>query len=800
MSKRLILTLCIIAGFLPKLQAQSTETAAAKYIEKYKAIAIQEQVRVGIPASITMAQALLESAFGGSMLATEGNNHFGIKCKSTWTGETILHDDDAMSECFRKYNNAQESYLDHSNHLKNNRRYSFLFDIPLNKYSEWATGLRKAGYATDPNYAKRLIDLIEKYKLQQYTDEGDKLTTIKIKDAVLQKTETEKTEELEKSKAILLKSEKKTKDSLEKVTRLENLKKAKEDRKKELELSKSIKKNIEKEKEVTESKQQETTKTEPKVNAIDDSEFILNGLKGFYANKGDMLLQEAVARDIRYAKLLQLNDLKDEPLPNDMFIYLEKKHKKSPFKKAHVVREGETMLSIAQVEGIQLSSIKELNLLEANEMVTVGTKLSLQEIIAKKPNLVLSKSINNPIMKGVPKTTIAKQEKSEDENIGDLIFDNSNKTTKKEKEQTKVIKGEKVKVVEPEMINLVNEPAVVINDNESKEVEEIKPILKKEQKITVDQKVVQADLSKFANEISEKNSAVPKDDNPGLIFNAPKVVKNLPPKVAATNTVVPKPKLETDTKTIVRVVNKAKPDLKKEVEKVVEKEVVAKPIEKTDSKVEKKVLPVLEFFEPVHPIVVATSIEKVIPQPKSPSTYKENGVSDELKRMKKIMDDVVYAPLPAKKIAAPQIVLNPSVQKNTVIVAPKPTVPKSTGAVKKDSVIKKVLDTKKIIPVIKKPTTINGVVPKVNAPTVKVPAAKTPIAPASKDKTPIVKDKKDAAKQAVSAVKTTIKPGTTKPVDAKSTAKPLAKPLVKEAVKKKVEAKKVETKKPVVKK
>ena len=140
----------------------------AKYIARFKDIAIQEQIRVGIPAAITLAQGIHESAASTSELATKAHNHFGIKCKKDWTGETFLHDDDALQECFRKYNSDEESYLDHSNYLKNNRRYAFLFDMQIDNYKEWAIGLRKAGYATNPKYSTRLIELIEKYKLQNY--------------------------------------------------------------------------------------------------------------------------------------------------------------------------------------------------------------------------------------------------------------------------------------------------------------------------------------------------------------------------------------------------------------------------------------------------------------------------------------------------------------------------------------------------------------------------------------------------------------------------------------------------------
>ena len=134
------------------------------YIEKYKDLAITEQERHAIPASITMAQALLESSAGVSRLATIGNNHFGIKCGKDWTGDVMHHDDDQLGECFRKYKKPIESFEDHSLFLKR-QRYAFLFQYDITDYKAWANGLSRAGYATDPTYPEKLIKIIETYDL-----------------------------------------------------------------------------------------------------------------------------------------------------------------------------------------------------------------------------------------------------------------------------------------------------------------------------------------------------------------------------------------------------------------------------------------------------------------------------------------------------------------------------------------------------------------------------------------------------------------------------------------------------------
>jgi LysM repeat protein len=149
--------------------AQSSNSKLVlEYVAKYKDIAQYEMLRAHIPASITLAQGILESQCGASRLATEGHNHFGVKCKANWTGKVILEDDDDFQECFRFYETVAESYRDHSDFLLSTSRYSYLFDLELTDYKSWAYGLKEAGYATNPAYATQLIDIIEKYNLKQY--------------------------------------------------------------------------------------------------------------------------------------------------------------------------------------------------------------------------------------------------------------------------------------------------------------------------------------------------------------------------------------------------------------------------------------------------------------------------------------------------------------------------------------------------------------------------------------------------------------------------------------------------------
>jgi len=161
----------IIAVFLFFSFYSTAQMSREQYIEKYNSLAISQMSSNGIPASIILAQAILESQNGNSDLASKSNNHFGIKCHSSWSGDKVFHDDDEKQECFRKYDKVKESYYDHSVFLKG-RRYQFLYDIPIDNYKGWAKGLKKAGYATNPKYASLLIRIIEDNNLSIYDKQG----------------------------------------------------------------------------------------------------------------------------------------------------------------------------------------------------------------------------------------------------------------------------------------------------------------------------------------------------------------------------------------------------------------------------------------------------------------------------------------------------------------------------------------------------------------------------------------------------------------------------------------------------
>ena len=165
--KKVLIALALVLGVAAAAQRDG-QTPQERYIARYATIAVNEMYRTGVPASITLAQGIIESASGLSTLAVDGNNHFGIKCHNSWSGRTMRADDDRKNECFRAYDSAEESFRDHSDFLRYRDRYKFLFDFQTTDYKSWAYGLKQAGYATDPSYATKLIQCVEDYNLARY--------------------------------------------------------------------------------------------------------------------------------------------------------------------------------------------------------------------------------------------------------------------------------------------------------------------------------------------------------------------------------------------------------------------------------------------------------------------------------------------------------------------------------------------------------------------------------------------------------------------------------------------------------
>lgn len=369
--KRKLITLLVLLSFGIAGQAQNvTNSAIENYIDQYKGLAMSEQIRTGVPAAITLAQGIFETGGGTSELCLNAHNHFGVKCKGQWDGETYSYDDDHKDECFRKYQNDRQSFMDHSNFLKNNQRYSRLFKIDTKRYRKWAEGLHECGYATNKQYASKLIGYIEQYNLEQYTvqalddarfvashgnEEDSRATGLLTADNGLSGM----------AQVVEHKAESTERDSEEAV----NVQPAE--------------KNV--------VSQQGTWQYQPV--DWDTVQFYVttykNGLKGFYAPKGDLLLEYAIKHYIRYGKLLNMNDLPDEPLEANMFIYLEKKRKKG-LEKVFQVQPGMDLVQVSQATAVDLEQLRLLNHLQPGENPAGGVFLQLQEMAHVKPALALA--------------------------------------------------------------------------------------------------------------------------------------------------------------------------------------------------------------------------------------------------------------------------------------------------------------------------------------------------------------------------------------------------------------------------
>lgn len=328
------------------LASPTGKTPQEKYIEEYAVLAVSEMYRSGVPASITLAQGMLESGNGQSALARMSNNHFGIKCHNNWGGDRVYHDDDAKGECFRKYPHPDQSYRDHSDFLRYRDRYKFLFDYKVTDYKAWAYGLKKAGYATDPAYPTKLINLIETYNLYEYDR----------KPASYGKKSDDK------------KSSKKGKTVIEFVG--ESL--PEELVTEQLPLSPTV---IEQVKELGQKQREEFHFS------LDRKMYSQNAVPFVYAVAGDTYASIAASYNLFTREILKFNDLEaDAELLPGTVVYLKPK-KKSAAKgvEKYVVEEGESLRDIAQRYGVRLASMLRLNGFEKGYVPREGDVVLLRK-------------------------------------------------------------------------------------------------------------------------------------------------------------------------------------------------------------------------------------------------------------------------------------------------------------------------------------------------------------------------------------------------------------------------------------
>lgn len=313
-TRQILITLLL---FLLSTNAFSLKYTTRDYIRKYKKLAIAEMKKYKIPASITLAQGILESGNGNSMLARKANNHFGIKCHSDWKGKTMRWDDDARKECFRKYRKVDDSYRDHSKFLNNRGRYSSLFKLKITNYAAWARGLQKAGYATNKKYSQLLIKVIEENRLYRYDDKKYQRQVLKEKDTEGLNTEITKT--IDPSKL-----------------------------------------------------------EEQEISGIKRKVFTNNNVRFIFVKKGETFSSIAKELNMYTWQMYKYNDLKKKSkIINGQILYIQAKKNKAT-EKYHSVKAGETLHSISQLYGIKLSKLCKRNKLSKKNSLRKGQQLKLR--------------------------------------------------------------------------------------------------------------------------------------------------------------------------------------------------------------------------------------------------------------------------------------------------------------------------------------------------------------------------------------------------------------------------------------
>ena len=417
--------LLLLTFFCITLYAQKTATLI--YIDQYKDIAIKEMKRTGIPASITLAQGIVESNSGESNLALNFNNHFGIKCKTDWKGETTYQDDDTKQECFRVYPNANASFIDHSNFIKTRPNYAPLFQLDPVDDSAWAIGLKKAGYATASDYAFKLMKVIDDYELSQFNfpelnDENDTTivvkkdtTTIAVikdtniavkKDTIIQiKAATDITNKISNQASLPINNIKGIESSKTNATVTEIKMnsigkdtamvtkpiiavKAATTPTKPLANDSTAKADVKK---TIVTKADSINSAKKPSNSYPDKPFKINQVSVIWAKAGTSLLQIATEHNIPLYKVFVFNDLKEtDLLAQDQLLFLGNK-KAEGDKSFHLVVAGESLYDISQKEGVQLKKLKEYNPGISSETPATGIQLILVKPKEQKIKLSLKK-------------------------------------------------------------------------------------------------------------------------------------------------------------------------------------------------------------------------------------------------------------------------------------------------------------------------------------------------------------------------------------------------------------------------
>ena len=345
--KRIVIWVLALVA-VKDLSAQIS-TDGINYVNTYKALAMAEMQRSGIPAAIILAQGIHESEAGNSELCKKSNNHFGIKCKDDWKGEVVYHDDDSRGECFRSYATAEDSYRDHSEFLRRSSRYAFLFSLDPSDYEGWAYGLRKAGYATNIRYSQILIKIVKDYNLEQYT--------------LIAMGKMKPSEEVVLEIGRAPNSEGRRRSDGDGAgtggTGSDGQRQGAGD-------GATVRSDV----------------------SYPQGEFVINKARVVFVQAGVSLLSIANQFELPLGRLLDFNDMKEEDvLIKDQLVFLQRKRRTGSVE-FHIVREGENVYDICQAEGIRYQDLLEMNQLTPGARPVAGEKIYLQNSAPVRPRLV----------------------------------------------------------------------------------------------------------------------------------------------------------------------------------------------------------------------------------------------------------------------------------------------------------------------------------------------------------------------------------------------------------------------------
>ncbi len=318
--------------FLSSLAQQKQDIL--NYIDRYKQAAIDEMVRSKVPASITLAQGILESGAGTSTLSCSTNNHFGIKCKDEWTGGKYYYDDDKPQECFRVYNDVRESFADHSDFLLTRPRYAPLFQLPLTSYKYWAYGLKEAGYATNPKYAQLVIGYIEDYKLYELDKTG--VAMIEEKEKPIKQPEVAEPMTAHVSSKVVVTDAKNKEQHKQIITEIKNAENGRQ-------------------------------------------EFVVNGIRAVKATANEDPFKIAFEFNIDFSLIMSYNDMTTgDRFKEGEYVFLQSKKARGA-ESTYIAQTGESMHDISQKTGVKMRELYVKNAMKMNDQVYAGETVNLQE-------------------------------------------------------------------------------------------------------------------------------------------------------------------------------------------------------------------------------------------------------------------------------------------------------------------------------------------------------------------------------------------------------------------------------------